>query len=59
MKQRKQRPVIHQLRNSKGSKTLTIPVEICRTYNFQAGDHFEISVIAEDELRIKKITNNL
>lgn len=55
MKKHKQRPVIHQLRNKHGSKTLTIQAEICKKHNFQAGDHFEITIITEDVLQLKKL----
>jgi len=55
MKKRVPKPVIHRLRGKNGSKTITIPAGICKSYGYKAGDRFEISVIDDDTLNIKKI----
>jgi len=55
MKKKHPKPIIHRLRGKSGSKTITIPSKICKKYGYRAGDKFEISVIDENNLNIKKI----
>ena len=55
MKKRTPRTAIHQLRGKSGSKTLTIPSKICDKYGYRYGDKFEISVIDENNLNIRRI----
>ena len=58
MKDKTPKPVIHRLRNNSGSRIITIPADICNKFGYDVGDKFEIAVINEDELRIKKILMN-
>jgi antitoxin component of MazEF toxin-antitoxin module len=55
MKNKIPKSIIHRLRGKNGSKTITIPANICKKYNYQAGDKFEISIINENTLQIKRI----
>ena len=59
MKKKHPKPVIHQLRGKSGSKTITIPAKICIKYDYQTGDKFEISVIDENNLNIRRVLTHL
>ena len=55
MKKRTPKHAIHRLRGKSVSKTLTIPSKICDKYGYRYGDKFEISVIDENNLNIRRI----
>jgi bifunctional DNA-binding transcriptional regulator/antitoxin component of YhaV-PrlF toxin-antitoxin module len=55
MKKKIQKPIVHRLRLKNGSRAITIPAKICNKYGYKSGDLFEIRVIDEDTLNMKKL----